>query len=79
MAAPAPTVATPASALEDGRYIVTLADDAAATYQGGVDGLPATQARSGAQLDAKAGPVVAYTDYLRDQQEDVAASVGADI
>ncbi|WP_435091806.1 S8 family serine peptidase [Clavibacter michiganensis] len=79
MAAPAPTVATPASALEDGRYIVTLADDAAATYRGGVDGLPATQARSGAQLDAKAGPVVAYTDYLEDRQEDVAASVGADI
>ncbi|WP_445442556.1 S8 family serine peptidase [Clavibacter sp. km1a] len=79
MAAPAPTVATQASDLKDGRYIVTLADEAAATYQGGVSGLAATQVRSGAQLDAEAAPVVEYTDYLKQQQEEVAASVGADI
>jgi hypothetical protein len=79
LAAPAPTVATQASDLKDGRYIVTLADEAAATYQGGLSGLAATQARSGAQLDADAAPVVEYTDYLKQQQEEVAASVGADI
>lgn len=79
LAAPTPTVATRAADLEDGRYIVTLADEAAATYQGGVSGLPATQARSGRQLDATASSVVEYTDYLKEQQEEVAASVGADI
>lgn len=78
-AAPAPNVATPASDLEDGRYIVTLADEAAATYQGGVSGLAATEARSGTQRDARSAPVSEYTDYLKGQQEDVAASVGADI
>jgi hypothetical protein len=78
-AAPAPTVAKQASDLKDGRYIVTLADEAAATYQGGVSGLAATEARSGTQLDAGSAPVTAYTDYLEGQQEDVAASVGADI
>jgi hypothetical protein len=79
MAAPAPTVAKQAADLKDGRYIVTLADEAAATYQGGVSGLAATQARSGTQLDAGSAPVSKYTDYLEEQQEDVAASVGADI
>ncbi|MFT2708235.1 S8 family serine peptidase [Clavibacter zhangzhiyongii] len=79
LAAPAPTIATPSSDLEDGRYIVTLADEAAATYQGGVSGLAATEARSGTQLDAGSAPVAEYTDYLEEQQRDVAASVGADI
>lgn len=78
-AAPAPSVAKQAADLEDGRYIVTLADEAAATYQGGVSGLAATEARSGTQLDAGSAPVERYTDYLKGQQEDVAASVGADI
>jgi len=79
MAAPAPTVAKQAADLEDGRYIVTLVDEAAASYQGGIAGLPATQARSGTQLDARSAPVVEYTDHLEQQQQDVAASVGADI
>jgi subtilisin family serine protease len=79
MSAPAPSVATQAADLQDGRYIVTLDDEAAATYQGGVSGLSATQARSGTQLDAGSAPVVEYTDYLKEQQEEVAASVGADI
>ncbi|WP_425321402.1 S8 family serine peptidase [Clavibacter zhangzhiyongii] len=79
LAAPAPSIATPSSELEDGRYIVTLADEAAATYQGGVSGLAATEARSGTQLDAGSAPVAEYTDYLEEQQRDVAASVGADI
>jgi hypothetical protein len=78
-AAPLPTVAKQASDLKDGRYIVTLADEAAATYQGGVSGLPATEARTGTQLDAGSAPVSRYTDYLQGQQQDVAASVGADI
>jgi subtilisin family serine protease len=79
MAAPAPTVAKQTADLQDGRYIVTLADEAAATYQGGVSGLAATEARAGRQLDAGSAPVAEYTDYLKGQQEDVAASVGADI
>lgn len=78
-AAPAPSIAKQAADLKDGRYIVTLADEAAATYQGGVSGLAATEARSGTQLDAGSAPVERYTDYLKGQQEDVAASVGADI
>ena len=35
---------------EDGRYIVTLADDAVATYEGGVGGLTATKPAEGTQL-----------------------------
>ncbi len=62
-----------------GDYIVTLVDDAVATYDGGVSGFDATAPDEGDQLDAKLAPVEEYSDYLEGQQQEVADSVGADI
>ena len=49
---PAPAAASrvgadPASEFADGRYIVTLRDEAVATYSGGVDAYAATRAKEG--------------------------------
>jgi subtilisin family serine protease len=62
-----------------GRYIVTLVEQAAATYDGGVRGFAPTTPPEGEQLNPRRQAVQSYTDYLADQQADVAASVGADI
>lgn len=62
-----------------GRYIVTLVDASAATYEGGVDGFAPTKPDEGKQLKADRRSVQSYTDYLEEQQKDVAASVGATI
>lgn len=62
-----------------GRYIVTMVDQAAATYDGGVRGFDATTPPDGEQLDPRRQVVQDYTEYLEEQQEDAAASVGADI
>ncbi|WP_246837411.1 S8 family serine peptidase [Salinibacterium sp. UTAS2018] len=62
-----------------GRYIVTMVDQAAATYDGGVRGFDATTPPEGEQLDTRRQVVQDYTEYLEEQQEDAAASVGADI
>jgi hypothetical protein len=64
---------------EDGRYIVTLADDAVATYEGGVGGLTATKPAEGTQLDARSAPAEDYSEHLEKTQEAVAESVGATI
>jgi subtilisin family serine protease len=62
-----------------GRYIVTMVDQAAATYDGGVRGFAPTTPPEGEQLNPRRQAVQSYTDYLSEQQADVAASVGADI
>lgn len=62
-----------------GRYIVTLADASAATYQGGERGFAPTKPKEGRQLNAQNRSVENYSDYLTNQQKDVAASVGAKI
>jgi subtilisin family serine protease len=62
-----------------GRYIVTLVDQAAATYDGGVRGFAPTTPPEGEQLNPRRQAVQSYTEYLAEQQADVAASVGADI
>jgi Subtilase family/Fibronectin type-III domain/Bacterial Ig-like domain (group 3)/Peptidase inhibitor I9/PA domain len=77
-AAPFTGVQQPTS-FEDGRYIVTLADDAVATYEGGVAGLQATKPAEGTQLDAQAAPAEDYSEHLEQKQETVADSVGATI
>ncbi|PJJ73113.1 pre-peptidase [Diaminobutyricimonas aerilata] len=86
VAAPAVAAPTPASiggrgqtAFEPGRYIVTLVDDAVATYEGGVRGFGATKPEEGEQLNARRAPVTDYAGYLTEKQEQVAAAVGADI
>lgn len=84
-AAPAATAAPVApggagqSSFEPGRYIVTLADSAVATYDGGITGYPGTTPGTGDQLDARRAPAQSYSDYLAGKQNDLAASVGADI
>ncbi|MBC7518353.1 MAG: S8 family peptidase [Microbacteriaceae bacterium] len=62
-----------------GRYVVTLKDDAAATYPGGTHGLAKTTPASGEKLDATADVVRDYTNYLGGEQKRVAASVGATV
>ena len=62
-----------------GKYIVTLREPAAATYEGGTAGLPATATPEGTRLDARTAPVQEYSDHLEETQADVAAAVGASV
>jgi subtilisin family serine protease len=77
-AAPLETT-TAITAFDDGRYIVVLADDAVATYEGDIPGLPRTAPKKGEQLDAKRSAVAEYRKYLKQKQKEAAALVGADI
>ena len=52
---------------------------AAAAYSGGVDGLAPTEPSEGDQLNSQRRAVIDYADYLEARQNDVAASVGADV
>jgi subtilisin family serine protease len=62
-----------------GRYIVTLADQPVATYDGGVRGFDATTPPEGEQLNPRRQAVQEYGDYLEETQQEVAESVGATI
>ncbi|MCR8670385.1 S8 family peptidase [Agrococcus sp. HG114] len=66
-------------AFEDGRYIVVLAEDALATYDGGITGLAPTAPQRGQDLDVSSPAARAYASHLQDRHEDVAASVGATV
>ncbi|MBG6108502.1 S8 family serine peptidase [Frigoribacterium sp. CG_9.8] len=55
-----------------GRYIVTLADPAVATYRGGVNGYAPTKPDDGAQLNARGSAAKTYSEYLATKQKDVA-------
>lgn len=77
-AGPALADTTGGAVLDDGAYVVTLVEPPAATYDGGVAGLEATQPDAGTQLDAEAAPVDEYRDYLEGQQEQVADAVDAE-
>lgn len=77
-AAPLDTAAMVAP-FEDGRYVVLLAEDAVATYEGGVSGLERTAPKKGEQLNSKGSAVAEYRQYLRQQQKEVAATVDADV
>ena len=83
VATPAVAGVTPAgtgqTSFEPGRYIVTLAEDAVATYGGGVPGLPGTQPDTGDQLNARTAPVQDYSEYLEQKQQEVAAEAGVTI
>ncbi|WP_081882187.1 S8 family serine peptidase [Cryobacterium sp. MLB-32] len=72
-------ISQPMTDLTAGRYIVTLADDAVATYDGGVDGFSATTPGTGKKLNAQSRASESYGDYLGGKQKKVAASVDADI
>lgn len=73
------TPATPQVEYESGNYIVILAEQPAATYEGGVRGLAATAPVEGESLRAEAAPVRSYREHLEARQADVAASVDAEI
>ena len=64
---------------DDGRYIVTLREEAVATYGGGVGSFAATRAKDGDDLQARSKRARAYAEHLVDTQDEVAGSVGADI
>ena len=64
---------------EPGRYIVTLAESAVATYDGGISGYEGTTPDAGDQLNARKAPAQNYSDYLETKQQDVAAEVGVKI
>lgn len=78
-AAPAKPNAVSASTFDDGRYVVLLADEAIATYEGGVSGYERTAPKKGEQLDSRRSRVDKYRAYLEERQKKVAASVAADI
>ncbi len=59
-----------------GKYIVTLKDDPAATYGGGISGYAATKPAAGRQLNAKATEVSRYTKLLGDKQKSLETQVG---
>jgi hypothetical protein len=57
-------------------YIVQLQDQPAASYNGGVGGMAATQPAPGAVFDYRAPNVQTYVQYLGTQRDQVLASVG---
>ncbi|WP_309615873.1 S8 family serine peptidase [Salinibacterium sp.] len=67
------------TALEPGRYIVTLSDAAVATYDGGIPGYPATSPDGGDQLNMRRAPALKYSDYLTEKQQAVATAAGVTI
>ena len=70
-------VQAPAKAPATDLYIVQLLGNPAGAYQGDVAGLPATRPQAGANIDLNSPAVNAYTNFLRQKQDAVAASVGA--
>jgi len=70
------SIATSAMADERRTYIVQLAEEPAASYAGGVAGLPATRPAVGRRFDFQAPEVQAYVSYLGGKQAAVAALVG---
>ncbi|MEJ6001566.1 S8 family peptidase [Paucibacter soli] len=70
------SLATAAMAQERKTYLVQLNNEPAATYQGGVAGLAATQPAPGSTFKYGSTAVQAYIDYLGKQQDNVIALVG---
>ena len=56
-------------------YIVQLADKPIASYNGGVDGMPATQPAPGERLDLQSSDVQLYGGYLENKQQVVLQAV----
>jgi len=56
-------------------YIVQLTDKPVASYDGSINGLPATQPQAGNRLDIDASEVHLYSDYLGQKQAVVRATV----
>lgn len=79
----APAVATPEEStpeleLPSGNYVVVLAEQPAATYDGGVSGLSATEPDKGEGLRSQSSAVREYREHLKNKQKDVANTVDAE-
>jgi subtilisin family serine protease len=59
------------------RYVVTLTDKPIATYDGDVKGLRATRPSKGERVNVTSSRAKRYEAYLKKQQNDAAARVGA--
>ncbi|GLX01302.1 S8 family serine peptidase [Microtetraspora sp. NBRC 16547] len=75
--APAPASADPAATDQTDTYIVTLADQPLATYDGGVAGIPATKPGKGKKVDTTSANAKRYRDHLKNKQDQVSRSVAA--
>ena len=64
-------------AVAAGRYIVTFADEPAASYEGGVAGYPRTRPDAGRKLDPTRPEVIRYRDRLTKQHDAALTRVGA--
>src|SRR6187551_599612 len=65
------TLALQAFAEERRTYIVTLADEPAASYSGGTQGLAATKPLPGKRFNFQSLNVQVYINHLNNQQQDV--------
>ncbi|WP_158299723.1 S8 family serine peptidase [Glycomyces paridis] len=63
---------------EDGYYVVQLAADPIATYEGGEAGLAATAPAEGDTIDFSTGAVEEYGDFLAEERADVIAEHDVD-
>ncbi|MCD0442282.1 S8 family serine peptidase [Glycomyces sp. A-F 0318] len=63
---------------EDGYYVVQLAADPIATYEGGESGLDATAPAEGETIDFQAGAVEEYSDFLAEERAGVIAEHDVD-
>jgi subtilisin family serine protease len=58
-----------------GTYIVQVAGEPVASYEGGISGYDATAAEEGERLDTDSNDVDRYRDYLAEQRQDVLGQV----
>lgn len=77
-AEPGGGAAEPGADVEPKTYVVQMALDPVATYDGGVGGLEATRAEPGEDVDPEAPEVVEYAGHLQEQQLDALDEVGAE-
>ncbi|NAZ80735.1 S8 family serine peptidase, partial [Kineococcus sp. R8] len=71
-----PSALPAASAFSDGRYVVTLASDSMAEYDGSLPGLPQLKTAPGGGVDVTQRAAVDYRARLLQEQTDVARSAG---
>jgi subtilisin family serine protease len=71
------TTAVPSVDAVPGRYIVTLADEPAASYDGGVAGYAATKPAKGRKVSLDSARTERYRSFLKHKQATIARSVGA--
>ena len=74
--APTEPQRNPVRATEPGLYVVTMIEEPAAVYAGGVPGFPATRAKTGQRFDRTRPAVVSYQKRLRDAQDTMLERVG---